>query len=126
MADTLSSVGTNIKNLMKEPGIVIIVVVSVIILGGMYYYFYIYDPLHRFRVTLLPKPRNMLGKNKKLDLIINPTGVGINPSETEVSYSMWMFLENFVRNPFTFQVQILKNSFELISMFCVNVKNFKR
>ena len=95
MADTLSSVGTNIKNLMKEPGIVIIVIVSVIVLGGMYYYMYVYDPLHMFRVTLLPKPRNMLGKNKKLDLIINPTGVGINPSETEVSYSMWMFLENF-------------------------------
>lgn len=82
-------------SLKTESVIGIVFVIALIILGVLYYYMYIYDSLERYRITLLNKPKSMDNKDKQGDIIISPTGVKINPSETEVSYSMWLFLEDF-------------------------------
>lgn len=82
-------------SLKDNAAIGLIIIISILVFGSFYYYIYVYDSLKRFRVNLLSKPRIMNYKNKKNDLVISPTGMGINPSETEVSYSMWMYLDNF-------------------------------
>ena len=78
--------------LKTEATIGIVFVIALIILSVLYYYMYIYDSLARYRITLLNKPKSMYNKNKQGDIIISPTGVKINPSETEVAYIMWLFL----------------------------------
>ena len=98
-----STKGTNlISGLLNSDGslktnsiILIVLVLALIIFASLYYYIYVYDSLSNYRITLLNKPKQLDSSNKQNDIIITPHSKGINPSEPEITYSMWMFLDDF-------------------------------
>ena len=55
----------------------------------------VYDGLANYRITIINKPKRMLSKNKQNDVIASPMTYKINSSDTEISYSMWLYLEDF-------------------------------
>ena len=81
---------------LKDSSIMgIVLAIGIITFGSMYYFLYVYDALASYRVTLVNKPKRMLSKNKQNDIIASPMSYKINSSDTEISYSMWLYLEDF-------------------------------
>jgi|APSaa5957512535_1039671.scaffolds.fasta_scaffold26715_1 hypothetical protein len=100
------SKGFNLNNLYdfvsnefsnKKTKIIIILLISSVVFGLAYYYFFIYDSLSKYRVVILPKttPRNIVKAKEK---VVYPTSYGILPGDTEMTYSMWIKVEDFTYN----------------------------
>ena len=81
---------------LKDSSIMgIVIAIGLITFGTMYYFLYVYDGLANYRITIINKPKRMLSKNKQNDVIASPMTYKINSSDTEISYSMWLYLEDF-------------------------------
>ena len=74
-----------------------ILLIAAIIFGIAYYYFFKYDPLSKYRVVILPKalPRNNIKAKEK---IVFPTSYGVLSGDTEMTFSMWIKVDNFKYN----------------------------
>lgn len=94
-----SNMTTQFKNITssKKFKIITILLIASIIFGLSYYYFFIYDPLSKYRVVILPKttPRNT---SKAKEKSVFPTKYGILSGDTEMTFSTWIKVEDFKHN----------------------------